>query len=939
MAIIDTFDIRANRSGRTLKIALAGLMFIAVIAATSLFSASAAGEEGRTLTVTTDADSGAYSLRDILVNLAVDGDVIIFDPSVTTITLTSEISFSKKNITIDGGSGVVITKAAGTFRLLNSTATGSTLTLKGLTIENGDGGTYGDGGGVYVTGNSSLVNCTFSKNIGRNGGGVYARGSSDMTDCKFIRNEATSGGGAYVYTSVVMAGCSFIENTSLSESTSIGGGIYADVNINMTSCEFIGNKSQGNGGGVLAYKDLTATDCVFTGNSALGANKGGGGVSARATAILTDCVITNNSADFGSGIYAQMTTSVMTLTNCTVSGNNATTGNGAAIYSTNVAYLSNTTVTDNNGGGVSVRTTAILTDCVIAKNSAAFGSGIYTQTTTCIMTLTNCTVSCNNTVDGDGAAIYSANAAHLFHTTVTDNIGNGIYAEKNMHLYNSILAGNGPSQILYSTEPGFVIHIVGCLIEGELIPGGTEPITYQDIFGSNTFDLATGLHRVLDGGIAAGGMVAITAADLSATILTIAQQETVLSALEKDQTGAPRPTAAGDLVTCGAVEASMSVAAEETVTTLVSDNNPSKSGEAVTFTAVVKGLLSGADAEGWVEFCDGVALLGIVQLVSGEATFSTPALSTGTHQINAKYLGNEDFEPSESQLSQAVVQSGQPPKHDYSIKASAETGTTISPAGTVTVQSGGKMAFYFSANEGYSILAVMVDGTPLSPADIAKGNYTFSNVKANHTIEVKSLEGSAVTLTVVVAEGKGYIEFSVSGGAFGKYTSPVALPDNSSLILIAYADSGYKFIKWRIEGTTLSDSEISFDDIASSVYLEVYFIEGSTTGSFAGEDDHYLLWGMIGFLLLIMTGFVLWFIFWRRRYYDVHVQGKTAIVGEQRTRRKNEYRFSVKEGYSGGVSYRVGADEQWKPLSPDKDGIYTIPKREVIDDIYLETRC
>ncbi|MDR0508513.1 MAG: Ig-like domain-containing protein, partial [Candidatus Methanoplasma sp.] len=547
-----------------------------------------------------------------------------------------------------------------------------------------------------------------------------------------------------------------------------------------------------------------------------------------------------------------------------------------------------------------------------------------------VMILINCTISGNNTEYY--AAAYSANAAYLFHTTVTDNVGSGVYA-KTLNVQNSIVAGNEPYQVTYPN--GSSIVTAGCLIEGELIPDSLEEITYKDIFGENTFDLVTGLHRVPDGGIAAGGATAITAADLSTTKLTPAQQETILSALEKDQAGASRLTAAGDRVTCGAVEAALFTEAEETVTTLISDINPSKPGETVTFTAKVEGLLSGTAAEGWVEFYNGTTLLGTAQLVSGEATFSISVLSTGTHQICAEYLGDENFKPSGSELSHTVVQNGQPPTHDYCIKAFADLGTAISPAGMITVQSGGKMTFCFSADAGYSVLAVLVDGVPLSSADIANGCYTFYDVKMNHTIEVKSAEGSAIILTVVVAEGKGSAEYSVNGGALRKYISPVVLPDNSSLVLTASEDAGYKFIEWRSGETVFSDSEITFDDITSSVYLEVYFEERDTTGSLIGD---HLLWGIVGLLLLLTIGFLLWFIFWHRRYYDVYFMGEMAIAGEQKTRRKNEYRFSVEDRYTGAVYYHVGEEEQWKPLYPDEGGIYTILKREVIDNIYLETR-
>ncbi len=67
---------------------------------------------------------------------------------------------------------------------------------------------------------------------------------------------------------------------------------------------------------------------------------------------------------------------------------------------------------------------------------------------------------------------------------------------------------------------------------------------------------------------------------------------------------------------------------------------------------------------------------------------------------------------------------------DYSIIASAGTGGTISPSGTVTVTSGGSQTFTITANSGYQISDVKVD-------DVSQGaisTYTFSNVTQDHTI-------------------------------------------------------------------------------------------------------------------------------------------------------------------------------------------------------------
>jgi len=71
----------------------------------------------------------------------------------------------------------------------------------------------------------------------------------------------------------------------------------------------------------------------------------------------------------------------------------------------------------------------------------------------------------------------------------------------------------------------------------------------------------------------------------------------------------------------------------------------------------------------------------------------------------------------------------------YNITATAGTGGSISPSGTINVEEGKDTTFTFSANSGYEISQVLIDNLNNFPA-VAAGSYTFNNVTANHTIEV-----------------------------------------------------------------------------------------------------------------------------------------------------------------------------------------------------------
>ena len=75
----------------------------------------------------------------------------------------------------------------------------------------------------------------------------------------------------------------------------------------------------------------------------------------------------------------------------------------------------------------------------------------------------------------------------------------------------------------------------------------------------------------------------------------------------------------------------------------------------------------------------------------------------------------------------------------YTILATAGANGSINPSGIVSVAAGGSQTFTFSANSGYKINQVLVDSIN-NPAAATAGNYTFTNVTANHTIDVNFKE-------------------------------------------------------------------------------------------------------------------------------------------------------------------------------------------------------
>jgi fibronectin-binding autotransporter adhesin len=176
--------------------------------------------------VTSGADSGTNSLRDVMAVLAVDGGTAVV--KVGNINLNSQITVSgtitvinasldegriRHNTSIDGG---------GNDRLFDVT-TGGSLTLRDLNLTGGL--KIGQvGGAVRCEGELFVENCAFFDNQGSNGGAIGALTGStvDVRNSTFSNNSATAGGGA-----VWLAGAVTLKNVTIAENAAnSGGGIF-----------------------------------------------------------------------------------------------------------------------------------------------------------------------------------------------------------------------------------------------------------------------------------------------------------------------------------------------------------------------------------------------------------------------------------------------------------------------------------------------------------------------------------------------------------------------------------------------------------------------------------------------------------------------------------------------------------------------------------------
>jgi hypothetical protein len=429
------------------------------------------------LVVTSAADSGPGSLRAIIATANTNGeaDTITFNPSITTIYLTTgQLTISEsQDLLIDGGGTVTINgapTASLTNRLLNITATGQpTIRLQGITLSKGN--VTGSGGAILLTGQKlQLSNATITMNsAGYSGGGIFASGATvTIDDSTILANTASSetgtlassakGGGIYaVGGSLTLVKCSVTKNDIASVNWSDGAGIFlsgtmATVESSTIADNRISAATWADGAGLYSAYGTTVTlsNSTIADNRILAATwaYGCGLYSAYGTTVtLSSSTIADNRIlaatwAYGCGIY--VSTGSLSMLNCTVDNNQSTSNTWAAgvgIYSTGTAVtLNNTSVSSNEietaasaeGGGIWTSAgSLLLMGCAVTENKIAspgtghsYGAGTYSEGTT--VTLDNSTIAGNEIEAATwayGGGVYStSNTIAIYNCTIANNV-------------------------------------------------------------------------------------------------------------------------------------------------------------------------------------------------------------------------------------------------------------------------------------------------------------------------------------------------------------------------------------------------------------------------------------------------------------------------------------------------------------------------------------
>ena len=170
----------------------------------------------------------------------------------------------------------------------------------------------------------------------------------------------------------------------------------------------------------------------------------------------------------------------------------------------------------------------------------------------------------------------------------------------------------------------------------------------------------------------------------------------------------------------------------------------------------------------------------------------------------------------------------------YTIKATAGTGGSISPSGSVSVREGRDQTFTITPDKGYAVANVKIDGKSIG----AVKSYTFENVRRTHTIEVIFMKANGNPQTGVfvdVATGSYYedavdwaVENGITKGTDDTHFSPNGICTRAQAVTFL----------WRAAGSPEPKTNtMPFTDVPAGSYYYDAVLWAVENGIIEGTSD------------------------------------------------------------------------------------------------------
>ena len=225
-----------------------------------------------TFSVTNTNDSGAGSLRQALIDAkAAPGTDTIIIPTGTYVLTTGKLNIDDTVIITGAGAATTIIDGNANERVFETKGS-NTVTVSGVTIQNGRESS--NGAGVLVD-NSSILNLsdsvlTNNNGTGGEGGAFHVHGTLNLNRVLIANNLADKGAGIYFHNADggTLTNVTFSGNTAVDE----GGGVWTNTPITVINSTFTLNNANDAGGifsnGVL----VQISNTIVSGNTASSAN-------------------------------------------------------------------------------------------------------------------------------------------------------------------------------------------------------------------------------------------------------------------------------------------------------------------------------------------------------------------------------------------------------------------------------------------------------------------------------------------------------------------------------------------------------------------------------------------------------------------------------------------------------------------------------------------
>jgi Bacterial Ig-like domain (group 3)/MBG domain (YGX type) len=246
-------------------------------------------------------------------------------------------------------------------------------------------------------------------------------------------------------------------------------------------------------------------------------------------------------------------------------------------------------------------------------------------------------------VNGDGPSVVLGSPS--FQTSATAASGVGVYPVS--------ISGLTAADYMLTTSPG-VLTIAPRPTATTVQLSGPNPTTYGQSL-SITVVVSSGI------GTPNGNVTLFDAATPVATAALVNAQVTfnLTSLSAGSHSLSVQYSGDGGFAPSTSTAVTQSVLTAKTTTQLTSSVNPSRTGEAVVFTAAVSPVSPGGGVPtGSVEFIRAGVVVATAPLNSGTALFTINSLPVGKHQFQARYVGSPNHAGSASVVLQQTVKGG-----------------------------------------------------------------------------------------------------------------------------------------------------------------------------------------------------------------------------------------------------------------------------------------